>query len=251
MVTLCHFLNSLMRKETSNERTSKQTQTSKLDNSSGQPNTATCELTIVDDAVKKLLQVKGTIEKERMDLEQEKKLMEGVQKFQKNMVKLNVGGHMFATSRDTLLAYPKSMLATMFSGHFGLEQDDTGAYFIDRDGTHFRYILNYLRGGTLHLPTDENIQQELCEEAQYYQLDDFVSKLKAEIGAVVCTKCNKKFKSKEGCKTHTQQRGCTCYGNAQNCVKCGAHQCNSVCIQCNNCQNCINLGAACVHKLNI
>ena len=37
-----------------------------------------------------------------------------------------------------------SKLSAMFSEHT-LEQCEDGSYFIDRDGTHFRYILNYLR----------------------------------------------------------------------------------------------------------
>ena len=33
----------------------------------------------------------------------------------------------------------------MFSGRFELTPDADGAYFLDRDGTHFRTILNYMR----------------------------------------------------------------------------------------------------------
>ena len=37
------------------------------------------------------------------------------------------------------------MLAAMFSGKFETKPSEDGAFFIDRDGTHFRFILNYLR----------------------------------------------------------------------------------------------------------
>ena len=37
------------------------------------------------------------------------------------------------------------MLAAMFSGRHELDTDSEGRYFIDRDGTYFKYILNYLR----------------------------------------------------------------------------------------------------------
>ena len=34
----------------------------------------------------------------------------------------------------------------MFSGNFPLKIQENGSIFVDRDGTYFRYILNYLRG---------------------------------------------------------------------------------------------------------
>ena len=64
-------------------------------------------------------------------------------------VKLNVGGHYFTTSLQTLTKDPDSMLAAMFSGKFEMRPSEDGAFFIDRDGTHFRFILNYLRSGKL------------------------------------------------------------------------------------------------------
>ena len=65
-------------------------------------------------------------------------------------IKLNVGGTTFVTSRGTLtMLEPNSMLAAMFSGESGFRatpDPDDGAYFIDRDGSHFGHVLNYLRG---------------------------------------------------------------------------------------------------------
>ena len=46
------------------------------------------------------------------------------------------------------------MLAAMFGeGGVPAQQDDTGAFFIDRDGTHFRHILNYCRCTGRHRPS--------------------------------------------------------------------------------------------------
>ena len=67
-------------------------------------------------------------------------------------VKLNVGGHLFTTSVQTLTKDPNSMLAALFSGKFEMKPSEEDTFFIDRDGTHFRFILNYLRSGELVLP---------------------------------------------------------------------------------------------------
>jgi hypothetical protein len=62
-----------------------------------------------------------------------------------SVVRLNVGGMMFSTTVDTLTQRDTySMLAVMFSGRHRLHMDSKkGAVFIDRDGTHFRHILNW------------------------------------------------------------------------------------------------------------
>lgn len=71
------------------------------------------------------------------------------------IVRLSVGGVHFETSIDTLCrGDPDSMLSAMFSGRHNVTKDEDGRYFIDRDGTHFRYILNYLRDGNTYLPVD-------------------------------------------------------------------------------------------------
>lgn len=44
-----------------------------------------------------------------------------------------------------------------------------GYVFLDRDGKHFRHILNWLRDGVV--PTLEDVEYtELLREAEYYQL---------------------------------------------------------------------------------
>ena len=55
-------------------------------------------------------------------------------------VNLNVGGQHFTTSLQTLTKDPNSMLAAMFSGKFEMKPCKDGSFFIDRDGTHFRFI---------------------------------------------------------------------------------------------------------------
>ena len=91
---------------------------------------------------------------------------------------LNVGGHRFTTSLQTLTKDPNSMLAAMFSGKFEMKPSEDGAFFIDRDGTHFRFILNYLRNGKLTLPEGATFLKELADEAEFYQIQGILEELK-------------------------------------------------------------------------
>ena len=71
------------------------------------------------------------------------------------------------------------MLHAMFSGRFDSKPAEDGSYFIDRDGTHFRYILNYLRTGQLVVPEDKIIRRELLTEAEFYQIQGIIDEMKA------------------------------------------------------------------------
>jgi hypothetical protein len=54
--------------------------------------------------------------------------------------------------------------------------------FIDADGTHFRYILNYLRRGeSLFLPNDIETLEELLVEANYFALAGLVAIIEAKL----------------------------------------------------------------------
>ena len=75
---------------------------------------------------------------------------------------------------------PGSMLHAMFSGRFDTKPNGDGSYFIDRDGTHFRYILNYLRTGQLVVPEDKIIRKELLTEAEFYQVEGIINELRAK-----------------------------------------------------------------------
>ena len=105
-------------------------------------------------------------------------------------VKLNVGGQHFATSVQTLTKDPNSMLASMFSGRFDMKPSEDGSFFIDRDGTHFRFILNFLRTGKLTLPEGATFIKELEEEAEFYQIQGLIDALgpaKLTVYAKRCT----------------------------------------------------------------
>ncbi|OEL38958.1 FH protein interacting protein FIP2 [Dichanthelium oligosanthes] len=86
-------------------------------------------------------------------------------------VLLNIGGKKYATTVETLTQRePDSMLAAMFSGRHTLPQHPTmGTVFVDRDGKHFRHVLNWLRDGAIPVLSESEYQQ-LLREAEYYQL---------------------------------------------------------------------------------
>ena len=68
----------------------------------------------------------------------------------------------------------------MFSGRHEVKVEDDGTIFIDRDGTHFRHILNYLRDGGIKLdalPRNRQVLRELRNEAVFYQLHGLVQQI--------------------------------------------------------------------------
>ena len=69
------------------------------------------------------------------------------------------------------------MLHAMLSGRFDTKSGEDGSYFIDRDGTHIRFILNYLRTGELIVPNDEIIRRELLAEAKFYPVEGMITVL--------------------------------------------------------------------------
>ena len=112
-------------------------------------------------------------------------------------VKLNVGGHHFTTSVQTITKDPDSMLAAMFSGKFETKPSEDGTFFIDRDGTHFRFILNYLRTGKLTLPEGATFLKELQEEAEFYQIQGIIDELRVSEPTVQASKPAKPFNESE------------------------------------------------------
>jgi len=96
-----------------------------------------------------------------------------------NTLKLNIGGQLFTTSLETMKKDPGSMFHAMFSERFDTKPAEDGSYFIDRDATHFRVILQYLRTGELVVPDDKIIRKELLTEAEFYQIQGMIDELRS------------------------------------------------------------------------
>ncbi|XP_037543773.1 BTB/POZ domain-containing protein KCTD7 isoform X1 [Nematolebias whitei] len=90
------------------------------------------------------------------------------------VISLNVGGTYFTTRLSTLRRYEDTMLAAMFSGRHYIPRDTEGRYFIDRDGTYFADVLNFLREG--ELPHRDRVQA-VHREAQYYSIGPLMDSL--------------------------------------------------------------------------
>jgi len=92
-----------------------------------------------------------------------------------NIVEINVGGEIFVTTIQTL-GREQSVLMAMISGQIQSRRDTQGRLFVDRDPTHFRWILNYLRDGYLiTLPTTVQDRLELLHEARCFRLQGLVT----------------------------------------------------------------------------
>ena len=99
-------------------------------------------------------------------------------------IKLNVGGHVFNTTRTTLMSEPNSMLGRMFDEDneklLNPCQIQDGAFLIDRPPKYFEPILNYLRSGKMII--DQNINPEgVLEEARYFGMQSLIPMLEESI----------------------------------------------------------------------
>nr|XP_057917786.1 BTB/POZ domain-containing protein KCTD5 isoform X4 [Doryrhamphus excisus] len=96
-------------------------------------------------------------------------------------VRLNVGGTVFLTTRQTLLKEQTSFLYRLCQQQYlHSDTDETGAYVIDRDPTYFGPILNYLRHGKL-VYNKELAEEGVLEEAEFYNITPLIKLIKERI----------------------------------------------------------------------
>ena len=110
-----------------------------------------------------------------------------------SVIRLNVGGVHYDTTKSTLCRISGSMLESMFSGSIP-SQKVKGRYFIDRDGALFQYILRYLRDGELWTPPSNlDLCQDLLREAQFFCLSPLIQILETTIRAITIKQIGKAF----------------------------------------------------------
>lgn len=119
------------------------------------------------------------------------------------MIKLNVGGRVFATLKSTLTRNntgdSESYFDGLLGGKFVTTVDTDGSFFIDRNPEHFQMVLDYLRMGRL----PEKATTAMLDEAQFYSLPDLVRQLQAMLDSqekkVVVAADAALFERFEGC----------------------------------------------------
>jgi len=91
---------------------------------------------------------------------------------------LNVGGERFVTTKSTLCSKGSNFFYSLLTHRaIGSTVDETGAYFIDRDGEAFRFVLEFFRTGDVELESMEKrgvSRKTLRREAEFYCLVDLV-----------------------------------------------------------------------------
>jgi len=120
-----------------------------------------------------------TQEKKHLDSEVRKLIneRENPKNYNVERVLLDIGGYHFSTSIPTLTSIPDSYFGRLFSGPYPAHMvGDDGRVFLDRDGKHFRFILNFLRDPdtfSLKLRNKQELDQ-LRHEAEFYGLVDLM-----------------------------------------------------------------------------
>ncbi len=125
----------------------------------------------IGNAAEKLRMQEHSVESKRCEFHAERQALQSGGRIGPQVI-LNVGGHKFHTTTATLCNVQGSMLEAMFSGRHSAHTEQDGSYFIDRDGTHFRHILNYLRDGRISTQLCSQDAMEVACEAMFYGLKD-------------------------------------------------------------------------------
>jgi hypothetical protein len=95
------------------------------------------------------------VARERVELHREIEAMQTHKEAQEGRVVLNIGGRRFETSVQTLRRVPHTFFDAYFSGRYAQDVCCDGSIFVDRDGEHFGYVLEYMRDGVVSVATQE------------------------------------------------------------------------------------------------
>jgi len=97
------------------------------------------------------------------------------------IIKLNIGGHKFCTTYQTLTKEPATFFTSLLNGAISSTKDEDDAYFIDRDGQFFAPILTWLRTNEISIPLNQMTKEDVLREAIFYSLQPLVDELNEDI----------------------------------------------------------------------
>ena len=102
------------------------------------------------------------------------------------IVYLNVGGTVYTTTSDTLNNDGGGYLSILvrnqsMEGRVKNTLSKDGNIFIDRNGTLFEYILDFLRNGRLPSRLSDVLLVDLRDEAMFYQIPELVQLLEDKL----------------------------------------------------------------------
>jgi len=83
------------------------------------------------------------------------------------IVKFNVGGTRYEVARSLFEMHPDTMLARMVSEQW--QENPEAEIFIERDGSRFQYVLDYLRDGRAYIPFALP-KESLADDMTYYAI---------------------------------------------------------------------------------
>lgn len=116
-------------------------------------------------------------------------------------ITVNIGGELHVACRSTLQKAPffAVLMDHMDNGTLNTTKDSVGRIYVDRVGTHFRYVLSYLRSE--HLPTfrDSSERDQVADEFRFYGINQKLSVIKEQTEVV--SMISETFKEEHGSVT--------------------------------------------------
>lgn len=82
------------------------------------------------------------------------------------IIKINVGGKLFETSKTTITKYPETLLARIINTQVPVARVD-GYIWIDRNGDLFSYILDFYRNNVISYPSNVS-QKDFHRELDFW-----------------------------------------------------------------------------------
>ncbi|XP_061176001.1 BTB/POZ domain-containing protein KCTD2-like [Saccostrea echinata] len=118
--------------------------------------------------------------------EEDIKVLDGLERMQKDIIQLDIGGYKFKTTSRTVNQIPSKLSKLISLKSSG----NVPSYFVDRDPKHFGIILNYLRNNgeidVRTLPDEKSALAAIMVECKFYGLVELESKVKKRLEMCRC-----------------------------------------------------------------